>query len=96
MPPAGEYLHFWALIALFAGAITLGLSCARFWLGGCILGLTVFLAIINGFADTSMDEQILKELGKGYLFVRKASGLLPVIAAGIAWRAVAVLRRRFK
>jgi hypothetical protein len=52
-----------------------------------------FLALMNAFGDSSMDEQIVRELGQEYLFVRKALGLLPVVAAGMAGWAVNVIRR---
>ena len=92
MPALETMWTVWLVIGLIAAAITAALSLARLWLGGIAILLSVALGLLAAW-PVSMDEQVVRELGAGYLWQQRVSGFVPFLFAVSVWIIVWLLRR---
>lgn len=92
MPPLETMWTVWLAIGLIAAAITAALSLARLWLGGISVLLCVALGLFAAWPE-SMDEQVVRELGAGYLWQQRVSGFVPCVLAVVSWTVVWLRRR---
>ena len=95
MPTLEAMWKGWLVIGLIAVAITAVLSFARLWLGGIAILMTFALGLPAAWPE-SMDEQVVRELGLGYLWQKRISGFVPCVLALATWTIVWLIRRSKK
>lgn len=92
MPTLNTMWTVWLVIGLIAVAITAALSLARLWLGGIAVLMCVALGLLAAWPE-SMDEQVVRELGVGYLWQQRISSFVPCVLAAATWTFVWLMRR---
>jgi hypothetical protein len=92
MPTLDRVWTVWLVIGLTAVVITVALSLARLWLGGIAVVICFALGVLAAWPE-SMDEQVVRELGVGYLWQQRVSGFVPCVLAVATWTVVSLIRR---
>ena len=92
MPTLAKIWTIWLFIGLISAAITVGLSSVRLWLGGIVALASVAVGLLATW-PASIDKDIVRELGLGYLWQQRIAGFIPCVLAGGAWVTVWFIRR---
>ncbi|MGC3960648.1 MAG: hypothetical protein QM813_22755 [Verrucomicrobiota bacterium] len=92
MPTLDTMWTVWLVIGLIAVAITTAFSLARLWLGGIAVLACFALGMMAAWPE-SMDAQVVRELGVGYLWQQRISGFVPCVLAVASWIIVWLIRR---
>ena len=93
MPSVGQMYLVMSLVGLFLAALAFGLSMVSRWVG---LAFVILVGLAGGFLAGSggtMNAQVVRELGRGYLYHEWLSCWVPFLCCLAAW---AIARFGFK